>query len=102
MARYKVIVAERVKVMLGANIKFMAKVSPSAARNTKSKILAAIRSLSEMPERYPFFDEGYIPRGKYRKMFVKSCYLVLYQIKDRDVYADYIVDCRQDFGWLIR
>ena len=102
MARYKVIVADRAKAMLGAHIKFMAGVSPAAAREVKSKLLAAMRSLSKMPERFPFFDEEHVPRGKYHKMFVENWYLVLYQIKDQTVYVDYIVDCRQDYGWLIR
>jgi hypothetical protein len=26
----------------------------------------------------------------------------LYQVKDQAVYVDYIVDCRQDYGWLLR
>ena len=102
MPQYKVIVADRAKVMLGSNVKFAAKVSPSAAHDTKIRILAAIRSLSKIPERFPFFDEEYIPRGKYHKMFVENWYLVLYQIKDQTVYVDYIVDCRQDYGWLMR
>jgi len=29
-------------------------------------------------------------------------YLILYQIKGQMVYVDYIVDCRQDYEWLIR
>lgn len=44
----------------------------------------------------------FIPLNKYHKMFVEKRYLILYQIKDRKVYVDYIVDCRQDYGWLIR
>ena len=102
MAQYKVIIADRARVMLGAHIKFLAKVSPAGARETKTRILAAIRSLSQIPERFPFFDEDYIPRGKYHKMFVENHYLILYQIKDQAVYVDYIMDCRQDFEWLIR
>jgi plasmid stabilization system protein ParE len=102
MTRYKVVVADHAKTMLGAHIKFAAKVSKPAARETKSRILAAIRSLSKMPGRFPFFDEEYIPRGKYHKMYVENWYLVLYQIKDETVYVEYIVDCRQDYGWLIR
>jgi plasmid stabilization system protein ParE len=79
----------------------MAQINPSAARNTKAKLLAAIRSLSTMPERFPFLDEEFVPRGKYRKMFVERWYLLLYQIKEQTVYVDYIADCRQDYGWLI-
>jgi plasmid stabilization system protein ParE len=79
----------------------VARVSPAAAREIKTRLLASIRSLADMPERYPFLDEEHIPRGKYRKMLVESRYLVLYQIKGRTVYVDYILDCRQDYGWLI-
>ncbi len=100
--RFKVIVSDRAKLMIGAHIKFIAQVSPSAARETKTGILAAIRSLSKMPERFPFLDEEYIPRGKYHKMFVEKYYLVLYQIKDNLVLVEYVVDCRSDYSWLIR
>jgi plasmid stabilization system protein ParE len=102
MARYKVIVSDRAKTMLGAHIRFMAQVSPAAARDTKGKLLTAIRSLKEMPERFPFLEEEFVPRGKYHKMFVERWYLLLYQIKDRTVYVDCIVDCRQDYSRMIR
>lgn len=62
----------------------------------------AIRSLKEMPERFPFLEAEFIPYNKYHKMFVEKWYLILYQIKDQTVYVDYIVDCRQDYGWPIR
>jgi plasmid stabilization system protein ParE len=94
-------VADRAKTILGARVKLVARVSPDAAREVKTRLLAAIRSLADMPERFPFLDEDHIPKGKYHKMFVESRYLVLYQIKDQTVYVDYVVDCRQDYGWLI-
>jgi plasmid stabilization system protein ParE len=99
--RYKVVAADHAKAMLGAHIKFVARVSPAAARDLKTRPLAAIRSLADMPERFPFLDEEHIPKGKYHKMLVENRYIVLYQIKDQTVYVDYIVDCRQDYGWLI-
>ena len=101
MAKYSVIVANRAKLMLGAHIRFLAQIDPSAARETKKKLITAIQSLSQMPERFPFFDNDFIPRNKYHKMFVENWYLVLYQIKDNNVYVDYIVDCRQDYSWLV-
>jgi len=101
MARYKVMVADYAKKMLGTHIRFMACVSPPAARETSKKLIAAIRSLAKMPERFPFLDEEFVPRNKYRKMFVENWYLVLYQIKNNTVYVDYIVDCRQDYSLLI-
>lgn len=101
MAEYKVIVSEKAMKMLGTHIGFMAKVNKKAAKEKIEQIVSAIRSLSSMPQRYPFFEQKYIPYGKYHKMFIEKWYLVLYQIKDDAVYVDYIIDCRQDYEWLI-
>ncbi len=99
--RYKVIVSDRAKKMLGIHIRFMAQVSKEAAVAKKKELLAAMRSLDHVPQRFPFFEEPYIPPNKYHKMFVENWYLILYQIKDDTVYVDYILDCRKDYGWLI-
>ena len=37
-----------------------------------------------------------------KQMFVEKWYLVLYQIKGQTVYIDYIIDCRQDYRWLLK
>ena len=100
--QYKVTVSDRSRQMLASHVRFLAQKSPSAARKIKNELLEAIRSLKEMPERFPFLEAEYIPPNKYHKMFVQKWYLILYQIKDQTAYVDYIVDCRQDFGWLIR
>ncbi len=99
--KYKVIVSDRAKRMLGAHIRFMAQVNKDAASTKKKEIITAIRSLNYMPQRFPFFEEAYIPPNKYHKMFIEKWYLVLYQIQDDTVYVDYIVDCRKDYNWLI-
>lgn len=100
--KYKVIVSDKAKRMLGTHIRFMAQVSKEAAAAKKKEIMAAIRSLSQMPQRFPFFEELYIVPNKYHRMFVEKWYLVLYQIQDDTVYVEYILDCRKDYGWLIR
>jgi len=102
MQRYKIEVSDRAKTMLGAHVKFLAQKSPSAAREIKVEVLAAIRSLSSMPESYSFFVGEFIPNNKYHKMVVDNRYLVLYQIKDGIVFVDYIIDGRQDYNWLVR
>ena len=102
MQRVKVEISDRAKTMLGAHLKFAAQKSPSAARDVKVKIIAAIRSLSGMPERCPFFDGEFVPRNKYHKMVVDNRYLILYQIKDGTVFVDYIIDGRQEYSWLVR
>ena len=100
--KYKVIVSDRAKQMLGTHIRFMAEVSKDAAIMKKKELMEAMRSLGHMPRRFPFFTEAHIPPNKYHKMFVAKWYLVLYQVQDDTVYVDYILDCRKDYSWLIR
>ena len=88
--KYKVIVSDRAKQMLGVHIRFLAQVDKDAARNKKKELMEAMRSLA------------YSPCNKYHKMFVKNWYLILYQIEDDTVYVDYILDCRKEYNWLIR
>ena len=70
--KYKVIISEKAKNMLASNIAFIAKVSADAATKQKKAVIDGIRSLEQMPKRYPFFNEEYIPPNKYRKMFIKT------------------------------
>lgn len=100
--KYSVIISDRAREMLGVHIRFLAQINKSAATELKNRLIMEIRSLEEMPQRYPFFNEPYLPVNKYHKMFVKNNYLVLYQIKDSTVFVDLIVDCRQDYQWLLR
>jgi len=100
--QYKVIISDRARQMLAGHVLFLAQKSPKAARITKNELMDAIRTLSTMPERCPFLNAEFIPLNKYHKMFVEKWYLIIYQIKDQTVYVDYIVDCRQDYGWLVR
>lgn len=100
--QYKVIISERAKEMLGMHIRFLTQVNKTAANKLKKRLIDEIRALQEMPQRYPFFNENYIPANKYHKLYVENWFLVLYQIKDDTVYVDWIVDCRQDYQWLLR
>ena len=100
--KYRVIVSNRAKRMLGTHIRFMAQVNKEAAIAKKKELMTAMRSLERMPQRFPFFEETYIPPNKYHKMFVAKWYLVLYQIEDDTVYVDAILDCRKDYSWLIQ
>ena len=99
--KYKVIISDKAKRMMGRHIRFMAQVNKEAAVSKKNEIITSIRSLESMPYRFPFFEGHYIPANKYHKMFIERWYLVLYQIKDDIVYVDYILDCRKDYDWLI-
>lgn len=98
---YRVLVSQRAKQMLGAHLKFLKNVSWEGAKVTQKKLLQAIRSLEELPTRCPFLSDSHLPPNKYHKLLVESHYLILYQIQDNTVYVDYILDCRQDYTWLL-
>lgn len=100
--KYKVMISDRAKEMLGMHIRFLAQVNKVAAVKLKNRLVEEMRSLQDMPQRYPFFNENYIPANKYHKLYVENWYLVLYQIKDDTVFVDWIVDCRQDYQWLLK
>ena len=100
--KYQVIISDRAKEMLGMHLRFLAQVNRPASAKLKDRFVEERRSLQEMPQRYPFFNENYMPANKYHKLYVENWYLVLYQIKDDTVYVDWIVDCRQDYQWLLR
>lgn len=100
--KYRVIVSDRAKLMLGTYMSFLKQVNQKAAVSKKKQIMNALRSLSYMPNRYPFFNEESVLPNKYHKMFVEKWYIVLYQIQDNTVYVEYILDCRQDYSWLIK
>ena len=101
-SKYRVIISDRAKRMLGEHIRFLAQVNKEAAAAKKKEIMSALRSLNRMPQRFPYFEELYITPNKYHKMFIEKRYLVLYQIQDDTVYVEYILDCRKDYGWLIK
>lgn len=100
--QYKVIVSDRARQMMAGHVRFLVQKSPTVARRTKNELMDSIRFHSTMPERFPFLNAEFIPLNKYHKMFVGKWYFILYQIKGQTVYVDYIVDCRQDYGWLVR
>lgn len=98
--KYRVIVSDNAKTQLAEHISFLAQVSKPAARSAKLRIINELRSLEEMPQRFPFLDVELLPRNKYHKMYVENFYLVLYQIKDQNVFVEQIIDCRKDYQWL--
>ena len=100
--KYKMIISDRAKEMLGMHIRFLAQVDKKAALRLKKRMIEEIRSLQSMPQRYPFFNESYIPVNKYHKLYIENWYLVLYQIKDETIYVEWIIDCRQDYQWLLK
>jgi len=98
---YTVIISENAANELLQHVKFLAEVSIPAAQRLNVDIIDAANSLSAFPGRNPWLNDPVIRPNKYRKMVVAEHYLLIYQIKDRTVYIDYIVDCRQNYIWLL-
>ena len=99
--KYTVIISEKAMSMLISHVRFLAQVSVNAASKLKAELIKEMEALDHMPEIYPWLNSEYIPANKYRKKLVHKRYLLIYQIVDDTVYIDYIVDCRQDYQWLI-
>ena len=100
--KYQVIVSQQAARMLVSHAAFLAEVSTSASEQLLTKFEAAAKSLEQFPTRCPWLRGDYIPQSKYRCLLFSERYLLIYQIQDRIVYVDYIVDCRQNYEWLIR
>ena len=100
--KYHVIVSERATQMLVSHVAFLAQVSPEAAERLTAEFEKAAKSLEQMPQRCPWLKGEYIPKNAYRFILFENRYMLILQIVDHTVYADYVVDCRQDYGWLIR
>lgn len=99
--RYEIVVSEKAMQGLGRIISYIAFQSVSAASKVKVEIIRGIQSLDVFPERYPFLAGDFIPYNKYRKLVIMQRYLIIYQIQERKVFVDFVVDCRQDYQWLL-
>lgn len=100
--KYRVIVSERATQMLVSHVAFLAQVSPEAAERLTDEFEKTANSLALMPQRCPWLTGEYIPRNVYRFILFEKRYMIIFQIIDDVVYADYVMDCRQDYHWLIK
>ena len=100
--KYRVIISERATQMLIFHAAFLSQVSPEAAERLTVEFEKTANSLEMMPQRCPWLTGEYIPRNAYRFILFEKRYVIIFQIVDNIVYADYVVDCRQYYSWLIR
>lgn len=96
-AKYRVVVSEEAKGMLIGHMKFLANVSVPASRKFLSAFKEAKAQLSAFPLSGPFDDDPTLPAVTYRKCLFYGRYNILYEVGDKTVYIDAIVDCRQGF-----
>ena len=100
--KYKVIVSEKAARMLVEYAVSLADVSPKAAEKLVDSFEKAAESLEIMPLRCARLRGEYIPQNKYRFIVFENEYIIIFQIIDDTVYADYVVNTRQDYGWLVQ
>lgn len=99
--KYMVVISDEATQMLVSYSRFLAQVSETAALNLIVEFSQKAKSLGEFPERNPWLANHFIPADKYRKLLMGKWYLLIYQVKGNTVFVDYVVDCRQDYGWLL-
>ena len=98
---YVVIISDEAAQMLVSHARFLSVISEAAAFRLIEEFEKKAKTLEEFPERNPWLDDPLIPRRKYRKLLIAERYLLIYQLKENSVHIDSIVDCRQDYGWLL-
>lgn len=99
--KYNVIVAPEALAMLSEHVGFLANVSVKAAKQFQTDCFKNIKSLEEMPYRCPSFDKVNLPCQKYRYLLFSN-YALVFVIDEENgnIYVDYILDTRKDYGWL--
>ena len=60
--KYQVIISDKAKQMIGMHIRFMAQVNREAASSKRKELIAAMRSLEQMPQRFPFLRDRILHR----------------------------------------
>ena len=100
--RHTVIIADEAVQMLISHARFLAQVSETAAHSLIEEFDKKAKSLEKLPKRNPLLDDPLIPTGKYRKLLIAKRYMLIYQVKGDIVYIDAVIDCRQDYSWILR
>ncbi len=98
---YTVIITETAWEMLITHARFLANVSIPAANRLIDAFIEVTDSLTAMPERNPWLEHDAIPFQKYRKLLFGKHFMALYQLQGNTVYITAVVDCRQDYAWLL-
>ena len=98
---YQVVISSRAAQMLVSHAAFLARVSAAAAEQLTQAFARAANSLATMPLRCPLLAQPYLPRNKYRYLLFAKRYMLVFQVAGSTVYVDYVLDCRQDYEWLL-
>ena len=98
---YDVKITDTAWAQMLEHARFLANVSVDAANSLVDDFITATDSLAQMPERCPWLIHDAIPFQKYRKILFSKYHMALFQIRGNMVYVASVIDCRQDYGWLL-
>lgn len=98
---YQVSISPKANEMLVDHAAFISGVSETAALRLVKEFREGAESLVRFPERCPWLWDDLLPKHKYRKLIFSEKHLALFQVVDDWVYIEYLVDCRQNYSWLI-
>ena len=99
--KYRVVIQDRAAEMLVHHARFLAQVSEAAANRLAEEFVKETKGLEIIPEHCPWLFDPYIPDHKYRRLIFQKQYMLLFQVIDTVVYVDAMMDCRQDYSWLL-
>jgi len=99
--KYTVIIQDPATEMLLSHTRFLAQVSETAAERLVEEFFRNAKTLEHMPDRCAWLVGDAIPLRKYRKLVFEKRYMLVFQIIEDEVYIDAMVDCRQDYSWLL-
>ena len=102
LEKYTVIISKKASRLLVHHSDFMARKSIKAAQELVAEFEKSTHSLEIMPSRGAWLKGDFIPENTYRYLLFQKRYMLIYKIKGDFVYIDYVIDCREDYGWLIK
>jgi hypothetical protein len=99
--QYKVAILNPTAEMLVHHARFLAQVNEAAAERLTKEFVKQAKMLEIMPDRCLWLFDPIIPAYKYRKLVFEKYYMLIFQVIENDVFVEAMVDCRQDYTWLL-
>ena len=96
MAKYKIILAQRVDQMLLRHTEFLTRVSIPAAQRFYREFETILRKMEDNPFQFPAEEDSNLPSGRYRKALFEKWYKAVFSVSYDTIYLDAVVDCRMD------
>ena len=97
MEKFEIIIYQKAFSSITECVMFLNNVSNDAAKHLYEEFISSIKSLEDMPNRYPVINDIKIKESAVRKMPIhKGQYLIIYKVELNKVYIYDILDVRKD------